>query len=66
MATDTKPTDFEEYRADTFLRIGFDESQAAALAGCRGLDGFYLSHHDVSKYLKNGATHEQVLRIFMD
>ncbi len=52
------------HRVEMFLDLGFNENDAFVLGDARGLDGFRLSHHDVEKYLADGATHEQVVRIF--
>lgn len=54
----------DDYRYDTFIELGFTEDQALELVDAHGLDGFRLSHHDVRRYLEQGATHALVVCMF--
>lgn len=60
----TTETKVENFRLSMWEELGFDDDQALALLWARGTDGFYLSHHDVRKYLAGGATHDQIVHIF--
>lgn len=57
--------ELDEFRHDMFIECGFSEEEAFCLVNARGVDGFRLSHHDVRRYLDQGATHRQVLDIFL-
>ncbi|WP_028058387.1 hypothetical protein [Candidatus Solirubrobacter pratensis] len=62
--TDLNGDKIRAYRSETFRSLGFVDDQVMSLVDAKGLDGFALSHHDVRRYLAQGATHEQIARIF--
>jgi hypothetical protein len=62
--TDLGLDDVTLHRVETFLALGFQHDEAFELAEARGLDGFRLSHHDVERYMVQGATHAHIMRIF--
>lgn len=57
-------TRLEDFRLSMWDELGFTEEQALDLLYARGLDGHFLNHHDVRRYMTTGASHEQVVRIF--
>lgn len=60
----TNQIDLTTHRAERFSELGFGHDDSFVLANTRKADGFYLYWGDVAKYLKNGATHAQIIDWF--
>lgn len=62
-ATKTKPT-IEQQRAEAFVALGFNTTQALLLAATREL-GEHLRASDVRRMLEAGCSHATALRILL-
>jgi hypothetical protein len=62
--TTTVEDELTIFRAEMFAELGFKEDDAFNLAEARAEDGFHLYWGRVRNMLEQGATHDQILRIF--
>lgn len=57
--------DISVHRAERFRSLGFVSDAAVLLADAKDADGFHIYWGDAAKHLKNGATHRQVLALYL-
>lgn len=53
------------HRAGNYLELGFDVESAFGLAKAKDSKGFFIYHGSVKKMLDQGASHQQVVAIFL-
>lgn len=53
------------YRLHRFMELGFEFADSLKLANAKGTNGFALYWGDVKDQMRHGATHAQILAIYV-